>query len=168
MRSSSGFGVNFSRTFCGHSTAEHGFLVRPTTDRLAFLPGNPDTDRSPTRRSAPKRDFESVRGGSTPPGATARESPAPCAGQKSVQGRRSAAARADPLPHGLAASAALSRPCLLPRPARAQTHRPVAARALLRLELSLLFRVRQVRNILGKRQSVQMAMSFSRDLLACE
>jgi len=60
-----------------------------------------------------------------------------------------------------------ARVCLLACPAGTQTHRPMSAWALLRLEC-LLLRVRHVRNILGKPQWAHIARSFSRDLLACE
>jgi hypothetical protein len=60
------------------------------------------------------------------------------------------AARTDPLRDRLRVRALLARTGLLAGPAGAQPHRPVSAGALLRLELGLLFRVRQVADILGK------------------
>ena len=68
----------------------------------------------------------------------------------SVEGGGPTAARADPLGDRLRVRALLARTRLLAGPAGAQPHRPVPARTLLRLELGLLFRVRQVADILGK------------------
>jgi hypothetical protein len=68
----------------------------------------------------------------------------------SVEGGGPTAARTDPFRDRLRVRALLARTGLLARPARAQPHRPVSAWALLRLELGLLFRVRQVWDILGK------------------
>ena len=95
-----------------------------------------------------------------------------CAGSaetaaESVEWGSAAATGTDPLCNRLPMRALSARMCLLPCPAGAQSHRPVSAWALLRLEC-LLLRVRQVRNILGKPQLAHMALSFRRDLLACE
>jgi hypothetical protein len=68
----------------------------------------------------------------------------------SVEGGGPTAARADPLGDRLRVRALLARTRLLAGPAGAQPHRPVSAGTLLRLELGLLFRVRQVADILGK------------------
>jgi hypothetical protein len=68
----------------------------------------------------------------------------------SVEGSGPTAARTDPLRDRLRVRALLAWAGLLAGPAGAQPHRPVAAGALLRLELGLLFRVRQVADILGK------------------
>jgi hypothetical protein len=68
----------------------------------------------------------------------------------SVDWGSAAAARTDPLCDWLRMRALASRMCLLARPARAQAHWAMPAWALLRLELCLLFRVRQVADILGK------------------
>jgi hypothetical protein len=68
----------------------------------------------------------------------------------SVEGSGPTAARTDPLCDRLRVRALLARTGLLAGPAGAQPHRPVSAGALLRLELGLLFRVRQVADILGK------------------
>jgi hypothetical protein len=68
----------------------------------------------------------------------------------SVEGDGPTAARTDPLRDRLRVRALLARTGLLAGPAGAQPHRPVSAGALLRLELGLLFRVRQVADILGK------------------
>ena len=68
----------------------------------------------------------------------------------SVEGGGPAAARTDPLRDRLCMRALLARTGLLAGPAGAQPHRPVSTWALLRLELGLLFRVRQVADILGK------------------
>ena len=68
----------------------------------------------------------------------------------SVEGCSPTAARADPLGDRLRMRALVARTRLLAGPAGAQPHRPVPAGALLRLELGLLFRVRQVADILGK------------------
>ena len=68
----------------------------------------------------------------------------------SVEGGGPTAARTDPLRDRLRVRALLARTGLLAGPAGAQPHRPVSAGALLRLELGLLFRVRQVADILGK------------------
>jgi hypothetical protein len=68
----------------------------------------------------------------------------------SVEGGGSTAARTDPLRDRLRVGALLARSGLLAGPAGAQPHRPVPAGTLLRLELALLFRVRQVADILGK------------------
>ena len=76
-----------------------------------------------------------------------------------------AAAGADPFGHRFPTVAASAGSCLLARPPRAQPHRPVSVWAFLRLELGFFLRVCQVRDILGKQRSGDMAMSFSRDLL---
>jgi hypothetical protein len=68
----------------------------------------------------------------------------------SVEGCGPTAARTDPLRDRLRVRALLARTGLLAGPAGAQPHRPVSAGALLRLQLGLLFRVRQVADILGK------------------
>jgi hypothetical protein len=68
----------------------------------------------------------------------------------SVERGGSTAARTDPFRDRLRVRALLARTGLLAGPAGAQPHRPVSAGALLRLELGLLFRVRQVADILGK------------------
>jgi hypothetical protein len=68
----------------------------------------------------------------------------------SVEGGGPAAAGTDPLRDRLRVRALLARTGLLAGPAGAQPHRPVSAGTLLRLELGLLFRVRQVADILGK------------------
>jgi hypothetical protein len=68
----------------------------------------------------------------------------------SVEGGGPAAARTDPLRDRLRVRALLAWTRLLAGPAGAQPHRPVPAGTLLRLELGLLFRVRQVADILGK------------------
>jgi hypothetical protein len=68
----------------------------------------------------------------------------------SVHRSGSTAARTDPFRDRLRVRALLARTGLLAGPADAQPHRPVPAGTLLRLELGLLFRVRQVADILGK------------------
>jgi hypothetical protein len=68
----------------------------------------------------------------------------------SVERGGPAAARTDPLRDRLCMRALLARTGLLAGPAGAQPHRPVSAGALRRFELGLLFRVRQVADILGK------------------
>jgi hypothetical protein len=68
----------------------------------------------------------------------------------SVEGGGPTAARTDPFRDRLRVRALLTRTGLLAGPAGAQPHRPVPAGTLLWLELGLLFRVRQVANILGK------------------
>jgi hypothetical protein len=68
----------------------------------------------------------------------------------SVEGSGSAAARTDPFRDRLGVRTLLARTGLLAGPAGAQPHRPVPAGTVLRLELGLVFRVRQVADILGK------------------
>jgi hypothetical protein len=76
--------------------------------------------------------------------------PAPFNECGSVEGCGPTAARTDPFRDRLRVRALLAWTRLLAGPAGAQPHRPVPTGALLRLELGLLFRVRQVADILGK------------------
>src|SRR6266496_2858194 len=108
----------------------------------------------------PRSDFDPLR---TWPRRAKPAAPA----DESVQGSGSAAAGTNPLCDRFGMRALSTRVCLLACPARSQPHRPVSAWTFLRFEC-LLFRVRQVRNILGKPPSPQTTMSFRRDLLAFE
>ena len=123
-------------------------FYRPASALIYRLPRLPWLERA--RPTAGHDDFPAfafrLRGGCCCDGQT----PAALGECGSVEGSGPTAARTDPLCDWFRVRALASRMCLLARPARAQAHWAVPAWALLRLELGLLFRVRQVADILGK------------------
>jgi hypothetical protein len=158
--------MSMNQTRAGDTTGTLG--VRPLVITRERLTGPQTGPRRPQTASLRRNgaDFESVRGGSTPPGATPRDSPARCAGHDdfpafalrypgtvtatgkarrprrmrgSVQWCSAAAAWTHPFSDGFRVRAFAARMGLLARPPCAQAHRAVPAWALLRFHCLFCF-----------------------------